>query len=133
MSAAVEWTAALSGTAGTVLGLTINKIFNRKKDGADLEKAASEGTKLDAEAAQIIANTAVALVAPLHSEIQKLNERVDSLEQENASTRSVFHVSIAYIRDLFSWIKVHLPDRNPPKPPLALELELFPGVVVDHT
>ena len=117
MSTALEWVDTLAGPGGVVLGIVGTKAFDRRRDRQALQNSKSEETKIDAEAAKIIADTAVALVAPLRDEIQALNERVEKLELENRSTKSLLCLAIDYIRALRMWIFEHVPDKVPPPAP----------------
>ena len=93
-----------SSAAGSI----VTKVFERRRD-------RSQGTLLDAEAAQVIANTAVTLVAPLEA-------RVTALEAENLRTKSKLQVAIDHILDVHKWIGEHIPGRQPPQPPSELGL-----------
>lgn len=117
MSAVLEWVAALSGPSGVVIGAW-------GKGWLDRRKSVSEGTKIDAEAAQIIANTALSLIAPVEKKVKDLTTRVDELEEENRKTKSKFQVAIDHIRSLYLWIDRHLPDKTPPSLPTALEVNI---------
>lgn len=124
MSTAVEWIDAIGGAgAGAFAGVVVKKVFDRRKDKAAADKVEAEGTKLDADAAQVIANTAVALVAPLQSQITLLTSRVETLESENATTRTQLHIALEYIRELHAWIRIHIPGKKPPRPPKGLEID----------
>lgn len=100
-----------SGTAGVL----VTKLFDRRKTSA-------ESNMIDAEAAQVIASTAVTLVAPLQSEIDKLTVRVGTLETENTTTKTLLGVAIDHIHDLHRWIDEHLPGKQRPQPPPTLGL-----------
>lgn len=112
---ALDWVSALVGPGGVVAGVLGKSVFDRSR-------SRSEGSKLDADAAKIIAETAVALVAPLKEEIQALNARVDLLEEENTSQLGQLRRSLAYIRDLLLWIKPRVPGEIPPPPPADLAI-----------
>lgn len=120
MSAVLEWVAALSGPSGVALGAW-------GKSWLDKRKSPAEETRIDAEAAQIIANTAVSLIAPVERKMKELAERVELVEEENRQTKSKFQVAIDHIRSLYVWIDRHLPNKTPPSLPTALEVSIdFP-------
>ena len=103
-----------------LVGIAGTKVFQRAKERRELRLSEAHEAKIDAEAAQIIANTAVALVQPLQEQISKLDGRVKTLERENLATKSTLRLAIDYIRALRSWIFQHVPDKTPPVPPDAL-------------
>ncbi|QXN72998.1 minor tail protein [Mycobacterium phage Phillis] len=117
MTAVIEWAGVALGPAGVLAGVLGKGWFDRRTVAT---KNPSEETKLDAEAAQIIANTAVALVAPLKTEINELSTRVTTLETENQATTSKLQLAVNHIRTLYSWIYSHIPDKTPPQPPSEL-------------
>ena len=110
MGSLLEWTGVAAGSG--VLGSLITKGFDWRLRKTEV---AAESPKIDAEAAQIIASTAVTLVAPLQSQIEALTGRVGHLEAQYAT-------AVGYIRSLRSWIFTHIPDETPPPPPLTLEI-----------
>lgn len=104
-----------AGSAGTA-------VFHRRRNRAEV-------SKIDADAAQVIAETAVTLVAPLQAQITALNERVGTLETENESTKAelaahktLFGIALGHIRELHRWIDQHVPGRDRPQPPSELGL-----------
>jgi len=101
-------------------GIIGTKIFQHGREKRELRLSDAHEAKMDAEAAQILANTAVALVQPLQEHLSKLDARVKTLERENQSTKSTLRLAIDYIRALRSWIFQHVPDKTPPVPPDAL-------------
>lgn len=121
MTQTLEVVGMIAGSG--VAGALITKLFERKQARASVEKTAAEEGLIDAEAAHIIAGTAVSLVAPLQAEIDKLTVRVGTLETENISTKSLLGVAIDHIHDLHLFIDIHLPGQvRPPLPPtLGLE------------
>lgn len=114
---ALEWADTLSGSAGALAGIAATKLFDRHLDRQKRKNAEKEGVKIDADAAQVIANTAVALVAPLKAEIAELRVRVEIVEAENALKTTKIEAAARYIRELLDWIRIHIPDRQPPAPP----------------
>jgi hypothetical protein len=103
-----DWAGVLSGPIGVVMGVGGTKLLSRKKDSA--------------EAAQIIASTAVLLVEPLQKQITDLTTRMGAVETENNLTKTKLQLAIEHIRALRSWIANHIPDKQPPPPPLGLGL-----------
>lgn len=101
MSTLLDWVAALGAPGGIVAGVVGKSWFDRGRN-------TSEVTKIDADAAKIIADTAVLLVAPLRDELKNVTERVQ--------------VAIDHIIELRAFIATHLPEKAPP--PLPLELGL---------
>lgn len=122
MSTLLDVLAALGGPIGVVLGVVGKSWFDRSVTVATVKRTEAEDTKIDAEAAQIIANTAVLLVAPLQTQITELTTRVGSLESENTATKSKLQLAIDHIRALRAWIGTHIPDKMPPQPPPGLGL-----------
>lgn len=102
------------------IGSVATKVLDRSVTRATANRTEAEETKLDADAAQVIAQTAVSLVAPLQTQVDSLRERVMVLEAENNSTKSRLQVAIDHIYELHAWINTHLPQRRPPQPPQAL-------------
>ena len=112
---------------GGVFGTLLNRLFDwrvnkkaAKKLEADTEKTARETKKIDIDAAQVIAATAVELVAPLKAELADLRGRVGLLEDENAKTMSKLQMAINHIRELLIFIRNHIPDKTPPTAPADL-------------
>lgn len=122
MSQALEWAGIASGPTGLLLGAWIKGLFEKRSRRAEASRTEAEIPKLDAEAAKIIADTAVVLVAPLKREIADLNERLDSLEQENRDSKAKLQVAFDYIVTLLRWISRHVPDKTPPVAPALLDL-----------
>lgn len=109
---------------GLLLGATGKAFFDRKVTQAtavqvcaESDKTHAESGKFDADAAQIIAQTAVSLVAPLQSEITKLTGRVEKLETENLASQGENRRLKHYIKDLLRWIAEHVPHAAPPPAP----------------
>lgn len=76
------WVALLgTGAISSIAGAAISALFGRRKIAAEVRAT-------DASTAEIIANTAVILVAPLEKQIRELTERVAVLETENAKLRA---------------------------------------------
>jgi len=113
--------ASASGGGG-LIGVIGTRIFDWGRNRSEVNNIRSTGTKIDAEAAQVIADTALTLVAPLKREIQELNSRVDRLEKENAATELKLHLALEHIRVLYAWIFNHMPDKTPPRLPSQLEV-----------
>lgn len=111
MTAVVEWAGVVLGSGA--VGSIVTNVFNRRKVKAD-------AGKIDAEAAQTIATTAVTLVAPLQAQVTDLLDRVETLEAENTTTKSKLQLAIDHIRELRYWIRTHLPDKTPPASPSGL-------------
>lgn len=65
-------TILLSGTGGVVLKTGIENLLNRRKLGAETDK-------VDADAADVVTRTALALVEPLGRRIRELEDEVDEL------------------------------------------------------
>ncbi|WP_459962065.1 hypothetical protein [Nocardia sp. IFM 10818] len=105
-----------SGVAGAV----VQGWFGRRQSKAAAEKAESESTQIDAEAARIIADTAVVLVAPLRSQVESLTARVNVLESENRNTKNLLRIALDHIEELHEWIKTHMPGATPPSRPTSL-------------
>ncbi|GAB4584394.1 hypothetical protein [Nocardia sp. IFM 10818] len=95
------------------LGAGVTGWINRRKNRA-------ESTQIDAEAAKIIADTAVVLVAPLRSQVEALTSRVAVLETENRQTKNLLRIALDHIEELHDWIKSHLPGATPPGRPDSL-------------
>jgi len=113
VSAVAEWVGVVVGS--TTAGSLVTAFFNRRK-------LKAEGNRLDAEAAHVIAQTAVTLVAPLQAQVTELLGRVEALEDENEATRTTLGKAFSYIRELLRWVREHLPDLTPPMPPPGLKL-----------
>ncbi|WP_078323587.1 hypothetical protein [Mycobacteroides salmoniphilum] len=127
MSAVLEWVAALSGPSGVVIGAVGKGWMDKRKSPAEKTKIDVEAGFIGVEAAQIIAATAVSLIAPVEGEMNKLVKRVEVLERENLEAKSKFQVAIDHIRSLYLWIDRHLPNKTPPSLPTALEVTIdFP-------
>lgn len=122
MSALLDWAVALSGPVGVAIGVAGKSWFDRSVTVATVKRTEAEDTKIDAEAAQIIANTAVMLVAPLQGQITELTGRVGTLEMENTATKTRLQSAIDHIRQLRLFINKHIPDKTPPQPPSGLGL-----------
>lgn len=121
MSQVLDWAGVASGPVGILVGAIGKGWFDKRAAKTTAEtKNPSEETKLDAEAAQIIANTAVALVAPLKTEITDLTKRVETLETENQEKTTKLQLAVDHIRALYNWIYSHIPDKTPPQPPPTL-------------
>ncbi|QIS05940.1 hypothetical protein F5X71_29775 [Nocardia brasiliensis] len=105
-----------SGTAGA--GVTA--WFNRRHTRAVADRAEAEGAMVDAEAARIIADTAVVLVAPLRTQVEALTSRVAVLESENQATKSLLKIALDHIEELHEWIRDNVPGRRPPRRPSSL-------------
>lgn len=127
MNDLVDWAAAAGGPAGVIVGVVgikgIDWLSSRKAAKTLKKRAESEAGKIDADAAQVMVQTAITLVAPLKQEISDLVVRVDSLESENALTNSRLALAIDHIRALRAWISTHMPDKTPPQPPIDLGLQ----------
>ncbi|KZM68825.1 hypothetical protein [Nocardia terpenica] len=87
---------------------------------ANRRKSRAETTQIDAEAAKIIADTAVVLVAPLAAQVEGLNTRVAVLETENRRTKGLLRIALDHIEELHDWIKSHVPGAQPPSRPASL-------------
>ncbi|EFV12935.2 hypothetical protein [Segniliparus rugosus] len=120
MNGHTEIAAAVSAPIGALLGAVGKGWLERRKRRQELSLSEAQESKIDAEAAQVIAVTAVTLVDPLRSQVADLGKRVEVLEQENAATKSTLHQALDYIRSLLSWVHKHLPDKTPPQPPATL-------------
>lgn len=114
---ALEWTQTLSGPVGVLAGIVGTKMFDRRLDRQKARLSEAEETKLDAEAARIIADTAVTLVAPLQAQITQLTTRVENLEAEDKVKTAKLDAAVRYIRELLGWIAVHIPHKQPPSAP----------------
>lgn len=116
---------AAVAVVGPVLGVTVAKFFewrvDKKTEKQVAKRAESDAGKVDADAAQVIATTAVTLIAPLQAEIADLRLRMDVLEEENKATKTRLQLAIDYIRELLVFIRNHNPDKTPPTPPRGLE------------
>ncbi|MBM4517682.1 hypothetical protein GS432_21555 [Rhodococcus hoagii] len=110
---------ALAAIAGGALNAIINALVGRRRSQA-------ETGKIDADAAQVIANTAVQLVGPINERMGQLEQRIRALEDENRHERLRGAAKLEYIRVLMRWIAEHLPGRTPPEPPALLREELLP-------
>ncbi|BBY34912.1 hypothetical protein BST33_00075 [Mycolicibacter minnesotensis] len=117
MSSLLEWAGVAAGSG--VLGSLITKVFDWK---LKTKEASAAIPRLDAEAAQIVANTAVSLMAPLQHQVAELQSRVEALETEYEASQSRLGLALKHIRSLYSWIYTHAPDHTPPAPPKELEL-----------
>ncbi|OBJ41339.1 hypothetical protein A5630_23030 [Mycolicibacterium mucogenicum] len=102
--------AAVGGPSGVLAGIVGTKLFERRKD-------KSSGAKLDAEAAQIIAETAASLLVPVKAELAELRGRFDALEADNRVKTTRLDAAVRYIRELLAWITIHVPDKRPPSAP----------------
>lgn len=118
----IQLITAIFGPLGVVMGAVGVKWLDRHKAASEISKMGYESDKMDAEAAQIISQTAVALVAPLQAQITQLAARVDHLEKENVMTLSKLQIAINHIRDLRSWISEHMPTKQPPSIPPSLDI-----------
>jgi len=125
----IEALAALGVPAGGVLGIWIKSAYDRRLNKANAEESQSivdlneaQEEKLGADAAAVIANTALQLVAPLQAQVTGLAERVATLETENALTNRRLSLAMEYIQELLGWIKIHVPDRTPPGAPHELKV-----------
>lgn len=102
----------LAVMTGGGFAAAINAVVNRRRTRA-------ESGKIDAEAAQIIANAAAALVGPLNERLGQHEQRIQQLEIRDAE-------KLGYIRTLLRWIAEHVPGLTPPEPPDLLRRELNP-------
>lgn len=118
MTTAIEWVGIIAGSG--VVGSVVTKAFDRQVTKATARKTEAEETKIDADAASVLAQTAVTLVAPLQTQIDGLTIRVRTLEAENTATKSKLQLAIDHIRELRHWIGTHIPDKSPPQPPADL-------------
>ena len=109
-----------SGVGGVLLTKVFDWFITRASDKKVAVRVEAEAGKFDADAVQAITSAAVALVAPLQEEITKLNLRVDALEAENEEAKTKFGQAIDYIREVLSWIRIHMPNHSPPQPPSQL-------------
>ena len=123
----LELLAIIAGPSGAVLGIYLKSVFDRRLTKANAEEAESiaelneaQEEKLGADAAAVIANTAMALVAPLQAQVTNLAERVATLETENALTTRRLAIAVAYIQELIQWIQTHYPDAEIPNTPTEL-------------
>lgn len=83
-----EWIALLgTGAVSSLAGASIAAIFGRRKIAAEVRKVEADSRATDASTADVIAQTAVALLTPMRIQIEELNLRVASLEQENSELR----------------------------------------------
>lgn len=120
MSSMLDWAIAAGGPAGVLLGVVGTKVFDWRVTKKVAHKVGSEAKKFDADAAQVIATTAVTLITPLQEQITKLVVRVETLEIENTQTKTRLQLAIDHIRALRTWIRDHIPDRTPPDAPSEL-------------
>lgn len=68
-----------------------------------------------------------ALIEPLQNEIQRLRERVESLERERDSDRRWRWIAVQYIRDLLTWARPFATESNPvPVVPPEISGEVVP-------
>lgn len=111
---------AAVAAGSSVLTVTGSKLLDWRVNRKVAKKTDAEAGKFDAEAVHAITSAAVALVAPLQSEITKLSARVDTLEEENSLATTKLELAIGHIRALLAWISDHLPQKSPPPPPSAL-------------
>lgn len=124
----MEWFEVLGLIAGSgAATVTITRLFDRQLTKARVEQAASiselneaQEDKVGADAAAVIANTAMTLVAPLQSQVAGLAERVAMLETENALTTRKLAIALAYIQELLMWITDHVPEDDVPRAPVEL-------------
>ena len=122
MSTTLEWVDTLSGPGGILVGILGTTLFARSKSRQELRVSKASETKIDAEAAKILADTAMTLVAPLQAQVTDLILRVSTLEAENAVTRDKLQIAIDHIRELLIFIKNHVPHMTPPTAPNGLGL-----------
>lgn len=108
MSAWIEVLKGLEAPGGVLAGVFGKGWFDRAVTRGTIKRADSEATKIDADAAKVFTEIAVALVVPLEKRIAKL-------ERENSA-------AFDYIRTLLSWIRTHVPSKTPPPPPEALDI-----------
>ncbi|EKT83032.1 putative minor tail protein [Rhodococcus phage Mbo4] len=115
----MEWLREWFDTVGlgAIILLLLGWILSRRKSRAEVGK-------LDAEAAQIIAAAASALVAPLSESLGRLEQRIEVLESENAHKTKLLDSAIRFIRELLGWIEHHDPGQPPPVIPPDLESEI---------
>lgn len=121
MSAALDVAAIAAAAAGGggVMGVIVTRVFDW---GTGTTKR--QNAKIDADAAEVIAKTAVSLVAPLNSQVEDLAKRVGVLEQENEKARTKLQIAVVHIRTLYNWIYTHIHDKQPPEVPEELELDI---------
>lgn len=123
---AIEWAGLLagSGVIGSVgtkfIDGWINRITNRKAS----QKIEAETGKFDADAAQVIASTAMALLAPLQGEVADLRTRIQKLEGENVATTGKLRRAINYIRELRVWVAQNVTPECPPPPMPPKDLDI---------
>lgn len=92
---------------GGVIGVIGTRVFDWGKSRSETKvNNATEG-KIDAEAAEIIARAAAALVIPLEAQIKILTCRVDAY--------------VDYIQELHIWIGERIHE-VPPPPPIILDI-----------
>lgn len=103
---ALDWLKLAEGPAGVIAGVVGTKVFQRARERQDLALSESHEAKIDAEAAEIIARAAAALVIPLEQQIKALTKRVDAY--------------VEYIQELHVWIAVRTTE-IPPPPPIVRE------------
>lgn len=113
MSGWVELVGIIVGSGAAGAGVT--EFLNRRK-------SRSEAKRLDADAAQSLAEAAVVLVAPLQAQIESLTSRVQTLEEEDRRKTTLFGIAVGHIRDLHAWIDKHMPGNDRPLPPAELGL-----------
>lgn len=115
MSGVLDVVSAVAAPAGILFGVVGTNWYKRRIDKATV-------TKIDADAAHVIANTAVLLVAPLQQQLTDLTGRVKLLETENVDLKTKFQAALEFIRELRIFIHNHVPDKTPPSAPSSLEL-----------
>jgi hypothetical protein len=113
-----------SGVGGVAVAKAFDWLTERSSNKKLAKKTEAEAGKFDADAVQAITNAAVTLVGPLQGEITKLTLRVDALETENHTTKTLLETAIEHIRALRMWISTHLPDLSPPHPPSVLGIDI---------
>lgn len=95
-----------TASGGGIIGVIGTRVFDWGKYRSETKVNRSTGTKLDAEATEVIARTAAALVIPLERQITYLNKRLDAY--------------IDYIQELHIWIGERIHE-IPPPPPIVLD------------
>lgn len=109
---------AFLGSVVTALAMWLGAKYT-----ARASKEASQYSSTVVGAPEGIATGYAQLTDDLWENIRDLRGRLDLLEGDMILVKRRYRAAVSYIRQLLSWIAIHVPEHQPPEPPEDIDLK----------